>query len=850
MRTAEDITKKVPVRNLKIEKRAPKSLSGRDSLFVSFDYSERGVNYIKNNIRKKAFCQDTKEWEILPADEGLVHEGLFDVADFGESIDMTDIRSSHDTSPVPLGHHFRPPVKPYKHQLEAIYYGMKKDSWLLLDEMGVGKTVTALFLAMWKVTPGKHTLIIVGFSSLRYKWESDALEYAGVKAHILGHKDTRANINNKHKLKDIEERAWGDAPFIITNAETMRDKACLLALKPLFKSGEIEMLIVDEIQNFKNIEARQTKGLHWLKPKYKIGLTGTLFKNSPLDAYAPLKWIGETEEKFYKFKERYCWLEYSVPPSGKGRKEEIIGYHDLKELAARVASVSVRRTKDEHLDLPEKTYVKEWVEMDSSHRKIYGIVSKALKDHELTKSERAILTDERKLIDLIGMPKDPRVLMARLKQATCEPSVISTTYSGPGAKIERAVSLAEAAAWEGRKTIIYSLLEPAAHIAAKAASHLGAVAYTGKTDDRGRLAAEKAFMEDENVKVLCATIGTCGAGLTLTSATLVIFTDLPWTSSDFEQAVDRAHRIGQARPITIYTILCKNTADERIYDIVQRKKAVSDFLLEGKVDKKRFAKFLLDDDYEKEEKMQYSITFSCGHAGTVELFGKGSERQNKIQWYEESGKCPACYREEMRAREKEKGLVLDVEIISDVGYLLYDRKNIVRLSFSGDTMPNKDSIKALGYVWQEKSDAGFFGGLSDQIPPKAWSKHINPDDLESELDKAKGIGAAVGKMPTDQEIKISVTTIKKLEEREEEKKKKIEAEIAKIEKPTPPDIWRRKIKGCKCNRTIYGGENNKSVYADGKKITLSASEAAELEAYWSKREKYEAAVKDVKTRLA
>jgi SWI/SNF-related matrix-associated actin-dependent regulator 1 of chromatin subfamily A len=106
---------------------------------------------------------------------------------------------------------------------------------------------------------------------------------------------------------------------------------------------------------------------------------------------------------------------------------------------------------------------------------------------------------------------------------------------------------------------------------------------TGETADTERQANVNEFQNNPNCKFILGTIGAMGTGLTLTAGTIVVFMDEPWTMANKQQAIDRCHRIGTKENITVYTIMCKNTIDERIHDIVERKGAMSDALIDGKI---------------------------------------------------------------------------------------------------------------------------------------------------------------------------------------------------------------------------------------------------------------------------
>ena len=121
------------------------------------------------------------------------------------------------------------------------------------------------------------------------------------------------------------------------------------------------------------------------------------------------------------------------------------------------------------------------------------------------------------------------------------------------------------------------------------------VIITGDTPDTSRQAYVQYFQNEPNCKVIIGTIGAMGTGLTLTAGTVVIFVDEPWNKALFDQAVDRAHRVGTTQNITIYSIMCKGTIDERIHQIIYKKGQLSDAIIDGHIigDKQAVFDYLL-----------------------------------------------------------------------------------------------------------------------------------------------------------------------------------------------------------------------------------------------------------------
>jgi len=222
---------------------------------------------------------------------------------------------------------------------------------------------------------------------------------------------------------------------------------------------------------------------------------------------------------------------------------------------------------------------------------------------------------------------------------------------------------------------------------------------------------------------------------------------------------------------------------------------------------------------------KYDITYSCGHKGTVELFGKTSERENKIAWYERDGLCPECYKATKRAEEAEKPLTLTIDCDP--------YQQTIILHFSGNTMPYKDQIKALGYYWGEMPMHGMFGLLATKRPPLVWYKTVALDDLESAMKQAEELQPKLVNHITD----VDIITFQTVKAKADEK----QAKIAAIKKPVVPS----QIAGKKWNQTIYGKSGNKTIYPDGIKTPITDEEAADIEKYLDEKTAYKKAIAEI-----
>lgn len=315
------------------------------------------------------------------------------------------------------------------------------------------------------------------------------------------------------------------------------------------------------VHNCRNPSSQQAKGLLKLMPQCRIAMTGTPLMNSPLDLYPILKWLGYENHNFYSFKNHHCIM------GGYGNYQ-IVGYKNLDELQNILDSIMLRRLKSEVLDLPEKLYVDELIEMTAKQSIVY----------------KEVLLDIKNNIDkIISTSVNPLSALIRLRQATGNTEILSTKIK-ESAKYDRMLEIVEEAVQNNKKVIIFSnwrkVIEPAFKLLSK---HYKGLLITGETKDTDRQKFVDTFQTDKDYKFICGTIGAMGTGITLTAASVEIFLDEPWTKASKEQAVDRAYRIGTNESITVYTLLCRDTIDVRVNNIVNRKGYMSDAIIDGTI---------------------------------------------------------------------------------------------------------------------------------------------------------------------------------------------------------------------------------------------------------------------------
>lgn len=555
---------------IKIEVRAARSVNSLDGLnaFASFEYDSTLINYLRG-LSSRAWDPSAKTWEFP-----LRHLADFIKVAQGKPIKIIGIQEPDKPDPlIPNGFKFK--TRPYDHQKESLLYGLKYDRFLLGDEQGMGKTKEIIDLAVAKkLSHGyKHCLIICGVNGNKWNWYNEVMEHSNEKAHVLGsYRKANGSLavgSNPDKLHDLENLP--DAYFIITNVESLRYSLSkkergkksqfpiMDAIKNLCSNGIIDMVAIDEIHKCKNPASLQGQAILGVQAKTMIAMTGTPIMNNPLDSFIVWKWLGYEKHSFFQFKNHYCVL-------GGFGGYEIVGYKNMNQIRELFEQYQLRRLKKDRLDLPDKIYTTEYVEMDAKQTKIYNEVREAIKSD----------------INKVKISANPLDQLIRMRQATGYTGILSDIIK-VSAKFDRMEELVEEAVSNGQKVLVFSNWTSMTRPTMERLAAYNPAIITGEIKDDERMQQVNKFQKDPTCKVIVGTIGAMGTGLTLTAGSTVIFLDSPWNRALKEQAEDRAHRIGTKSNVSIITLVCKDTIDERIEQLIEKKGKIADALVDGKV---------------------------------------------------------------------------------------------------------------------------------------------------------------------------------------------------------------------------------------------------------------------------
>lgn len=540
-----------------IEEQLSNKVVGKTSLYINFSYDPQLVE-LMHSCDGAYYDSKSKTWEVPNSNFKKIIATARELDDI--KIKLLTIKESD--SKILNYNLIDYKVKPFQHQIEAIQYGLNHKSWLLLDAPGLGKSASMIHLAeeLYARKKISHCLIICGINTLKFNWKKEVAFHSNLSVRILGEK-----INKKGNtvIGSVQERLNElkspiDEFFVVTNIETIRNNDIAKELNNS-KINKFDMVVVDEIHTCKSPTSQQGKNLLKLKsPKYKIALTGTLLLNSPLDAYMPLKWIGEENSTYTNFKYYFC--NFSGPFNNI-----LSGYKNISKLKSILNDCSLRRTKDS-LDLPSKTIINEFVDMNPQQESFYknivsGIVDQVDRVHISTAS-------------LLAM-------VSRLRQATACPQYL-TTENIVSSKCDRAIDLASQIISNGNKVVIFSVFKETLNYLNENLKQYNPLLCTGDISDEIISHNIDQFQDDNEHKIILATTSKMGTGITLTKASYAIFIDAPWTQALCQQCEDRIHRLGSKNPVFIYYLWTNNTIDERVKDIVETKGLVSDYIIDDK----------------------------------------------------------------------------------------------------------------------------------------------------------------------------------------------------------------------------------------------------------------------------
>jgi superfamily II DNA or RNA helicase len=400
---------------------------------------------------------------------------------------------------------------------------------VLADDMGLGKTLQTIAALRGRA-------LVVCPKSVLYNWQNEIARFRPSLRTSLFHGPSRA----------LDPRA----DVTLTTYAVLRLDAELLA------DQSWDAVVLDEAQAIKNESSQTARAAFALRAAFRVALSGTPVENRLEELWSVMCFanpglLGGRSD----FQDRYAIPIANGDPGAAAR------------LRAKIRPFVLRRMKREVLpELPPRTDQALFVELDDRERAVYDAVRAASKKDIAEKiAQSGVLAALEALL--------------RLRQAACHPALVPGQDAPSSSKIEALVeSLADAAA-DGHKALVFSqwtalldLVEPHLTEASVAFTRLD-----GSTRDRAAVVAE--FQSESGPPVMLVSLKAGGTGLNLTAADHVFLLDPWWNPAAEDQAADRAHRIGQDRPVMVYRLVAKDTVEERILALQEKKRAIADAAL-------------------------------------------------------------------------------------------------------------------------------------------------------------------------------------------------------------------------------------------------------------------------------
>ena len=419
----------------------------------------------------------------------------------------------------------RPPLS---HQKEAVQKLVENKRYILADDMGLGKTTSTIIGAL---ETGAKKILIICPATLKINWKREIENYSDRSVYIAEGK----NFSTEHDFVIINYD-------IIKNFHDPKKKDDSEILRANF-----DLVVVDEAHYIKNAQAQRTKLINDIvKNVDRIWLlTGTPMTSRPIDYYNLLSLVDSPVAKnWMAYVIRYCQgYQFKV---GSRKVWNVMGASNLEELRDRTSGLTLRRLKEDVLDLPDKIITPVYLRLKS-------------KEYEEVMGEYYNWYEKN--------PEESKSLTVQFTKLTKVRQIIANE------KIAQTIELTENILEQDKKVIIFCNFTESLN---KIVEHFGkaAVKVDGSMSKPERQHSVDEFQDNPKVKVFVGNIKAAGVGLTLTAGEAVVMNDLSFLPSDHAQAEDRAYRYGQKNNVLVYYPIFENTIEGIIYDILNNKKQV------------------------------------------------------------------------------------------------------------------------------------------------------------------------------------------------------------------------------------------------------------------------------------
>lgn len=421
---------------------------------------------------------------------------------------------------------------------------------ILADEMGLGKSIqTIMYIKLKLKKKPKAKFLIVVPTSLIYNWENEFQKFE---------KNISVGLMNGTKEKRVEHfKTWEQHQVLVTSYGLLRQDL------EEYQKIHFDTCIIDEAQNIKNLNAEVTKSCKMINADVKFALTGTPIENSVLELFSIFDFIMPGYlPNLSKFKRTYSVKQIEENPEC------------LHQLNEQIAPFILRRKKSDVLkDLPAKLENQVLVELDENEKKLYvGWLEKTKEQIEETIQSEGFLKSQILILSLL----------TKLRQICIDSRLLIENETRVGSKIKTLLEILRGSISNGHKILVFSQFPSALHLVRQELDNEN-ISYfylDGSTPAKRRIEMADSFNQDET-KVFLISLRAGGTGLNLTSADIVVHLDPWWNPQVENQATDRSHRIGQKNVVEVIKLVTKGTIEEKIIELQNKKKNLSDQVVEG-----------------------------------------------------------------------------------------------------------------------------------------------------------------------------------------------------------------------------------------------------------------------------
>lgn len=424
---------------------------------------------------------------------------------------------------------------------------------ILADDMGLGKTIQiiSILLDYKQNSNERKASIVISPSSLSLNWKNEIEKFAP----SLNIKVIRGTaLERKEIIENIDKY-----DLIITSYDLLKRDIDIYEKQ----NYNFRFIIADEAQYLKNNNTKNAKAIKQLNADTRFALTGTPIENSLAELWSIFDFI--MPGYLFSYKEFKSTYEMAIV-----KDEDKETMNKLKML---IEPFVLRRTKKEVLtELPEKTITVLNNEMEEEQRKIY--LSYLVQAKQELQDEININGYEKSQIKILAA-------LTRLRQICCHPGLFIEDYNGGSSKLEQCMEIIEDGVNAGHKILLFSSYTSMFEIIEKElkSRDINYFKLTGATKVDERIELVDEFNHNPEIGVFLISLKAGGTGLNLIGADMVIHYDPWWNISAENQATDRAYRIGQKNNVQVYKLITKDSIEEKIYEMQQRKAELTDNML-------------------------------------------------------------------------------------------------------------------------------------------------------------------------------------------------------------------------------------------------------------------------------